>query len=86
MTEEDIRIQMVEDGEEPSAPVEGFAPSAKTLRLRLEMTQEQFATALRIPVSTLRNWEQGRVEPDPAAKALLRVLAKNPKVVLEALA
>jgi putative transcriptional regulator len=79
---------MIEDGEDADAPAEGFAPSAKTLRLRLQhgMTQEQFAAALHIPVATLRNWEQARVVPDPAAQSLLTVFAKNPRAILEALA
>jgi putative transcriptional regulator len=85
-SEEEIRRQRIEDGEDPEAPVEGFAPSAKTLRLQHGMTQEQFAAALHIPVATLRNWEQGRVAPDPAAQSLLIVFAKNPRAVLEALA
>ena len=50
------------------------------------MTQDQFARALRIPVSTLRNWEQGRVLPDPAARSLWAIVAKNPKAALKSLA
>jgi putative transcriptional regulator len=50
------------------------------------MTQAQFARALRIPLSTLRNWEQGRVLPDPAARSLLAIVAKEPKAALRALA
>jgi putative transcriptional regulator len=84
--DEDIRRHMIEDGEDPDAPAEGFAPSAKTLRLQHGMTQEQFAAALHIPVATLRNWEQARVVPDPAAQSLLTVFAKNPRAILEALA
>jgi len=84
-TEEDIRRQRIEDAEDLDAP-ETFAPSAKTLRLQHGMTQEQFAAALHIPVATLRNWEQGRVAPDPAAQSLLTVFAKDPKAVLKALA
>jgi putative transcriptional regulator len=83
--EEDIRRHRIEDGEDLDAPAT-FAPSAKTLRLQHGMTQEQFAAALHIPVATLRNWEQGRVAPDPAAQSLLTVFAKNPKAVLKALA
>jgi transcriptional regulator with XRE-family HTH domain len=48
-------------------------------------TQEEFAKALRIPLPTLRNWEQGRVLPDPAARSLLTIVAKNPKAALKAL-
>ncbi len=84
-SEEDIQRMAVEDGEVPDDELAVHAPSPKTLRLRHGMTQEQFASALRIPIATLRNWEQGRTEPDPAARALLTVLAKNPKAVFEAL-
>ena len=56
------------------------------LRKQLGMTQDEFARALRIPLSTLRNWEQGRVLPDPAARSLLTIVAKNPKAALKALA
>ena len=85
-TEDDIRRHAIEDGQDPDSSAEGFAPSLKTLRLQHGLTQEQFAEALRIPVATLRNWEQGRTEPDPAAKALFIVLAKNPGAVFKALA
>jgi putative transcriptional regulator len=50
------------------------------------MTQERFAEAIRVPVATLRNWEQHRVEPDPAAKALLWILHREPEAALRALA
>jgi putative transcriptional regulator len=50
------------------------------------MTQTAFARARRIPVWTLRNWEQGRVLPDPAARSLLVIVAGNPNAALKALA
>lgn len=84
-SDEEIERHRIEDGEDLAAP-QDFAPSAKTLRLQHGMTQEQFAAAMHIPVATLRNWEQGRVAPDPAAQSLLTVFAKNPKAVLKALA
>jgi putative transcriptional regulator len=61
---------------------DNFCRIYKTLRVRkhIGMTQSEFAKALRIPLSTLRNWEQGRVLPDPAARSLLTIVAKNPKV------
>ena len=49
------------------------------------MTQEAFAARYRIPVGTLRDWEQGRAEPDQAACAYLTVIAREPDVVLNAL-
>ena len=85
-TEADIRRHMREDADE--VQLAGFAPviPPQLLRKRLGMTQEEFARALRIPLSTLRNWEQGRVLPDPAARSLLAIVAKNPKAALKALA
>ena len=85
-TEADIRRYMHEDGQDDS-DVAGFASviPPQWLRKRLGMTQKEFARALRIPLSTLRNWEQGRALPDPAARALLTIVAKNPKTALKAL-
>jgi putative transcriptional regulator len=37
-------------------------------------------------VGTLRDWEQGRKEPDAAAKAYLHVIASEPELVRKALA
>ena len=37
------------------------------------------------PIGTLRDWEQGRVEPDQAARAYLTVIAREPETVREAL-
>ena len=45
-------------------------PRAKTLRRALGLTQEEFATRYHIiPVGTLRDWEQGRSEPDQNRRA-----------------
>jgi putative transcriptional regulator len=86
-TEADIRRQMREDRQE-DADLAGFSPviPPQLLRKRLGMTQTEFARALRIPLSTLRNWEQGRVLPDPAARSLLAIVARSPKAALRALA
>jgi len=86
-TEKDIRRHMIEDGEDPDhfLRIED-SHSPQVIRKRLGMTQEQFARALRIPLATLRNWEQGRNAIDPAARSLLIVLAHDPKKVLATLA
>jgi putative transcriptional regulator len=60
-------------------------PQVKVIRRALRLSQEEFAQAFRIPIGTLRDWEQGRVEPDQAARAYLTVIAMNPKAVREAL-
>ena len=86
-TEEDIRRHQIEDGEDPDAPLTSFTWNvpARAARQKLNMTQEQMATLLRIPVATLRNWEQGRVKPDQAAQALLTILYRRPEIAKEAL-
>ena len=87
-TEADIRRHMIEDGQDPAMALAGFAPiiPPQVLRKRLGLTQAEFARALRIPLSTLRNWEQGRVLPDPAARSLLTIVARNPRAAFKALA
>jgi putative transcriptional regulator len=55
------------------------------MRRALHLTQEEFADRFRIPLGTLRDWEQGKTQPDQAARAYLTVIARNPKAVVEAL-
>lgn len=56
------------------------------IRARMKMSQARFAKLLGISVDTLQNWEQGRRKPTGAAKVLLKVAAKHPEIVLEAVA
>jgi putative transcriptional regulator len=60
-------------------------PNVKRLREKLGMTQEAFASTYRIPVGTLRDWEQGRKIPDAPARAYLTVIAHDPEAVAKAL-
>ena len=60
-------------------------PSAKTLRRALGLTQEEFADRYHIPLGTLRDWEQGRCEPDQPARAYLAAIAGAPEAVRSAL-
>lgn len=60
-------------------------PRAKTLRRALGLTQEEFSTRFQIPLGTLRDWEQGRAEPDQPARAYLKVIAGDAEAVLRAL-
>ena len=59
--------------------------NVKKLRERLGLTQEAFAAAYRIPVGTLRDWEQGRKNPDAPARAYLMVIDRNPEIVAQSL-
>ena len=60
-------------------------PQAKIIRRALRMTQEEFAARYRIPLGTLRDWEQGRAIPDRPARAYLTVIARSPHEVQQAL-
>jgi putative transcriptional regulator len=63
-----------------------FRPTdVKAVRAKLGASQSEFALLIGVSVATLRNWEQGRRTPDGPALALLRVAAKNPEAVAEAL-
>jgi putative transcriptional regulator len=58
----------------------------QSARKRLGLSQPQFADVFGVSVSSLRKWEQGQYAPSGAAKALLKVIALEPEVVLRALA
>ncbi|MCB1614714.1 MAG: helix-turn-helix domain-containing protein [Pseudomonadales bacterium] len=57
----------------------------KNIRQKIGMTQDEFASAFGISVSTLRHWERGDRKPQGPALVLLNVVAKEPKTVLQAL-
>lgn len=60
-------------------------PRVKTIRRALGLTQEEFAAQYHVPLGTLRDWEQGRTEPDQSARAYLTVIARDPEAVRRAL-
>ncbi len=60
-------------------------PQVKVIRRALGLSQEDFAARFQIPLGTLRDWEQGRKDPDAAARAYLVVIGRNPGAVSEAL-
>jgi putative transcriptional regulator len=85
-TEDDIRRQMIEDGEDPDAAPR-FAPPvlAQDVRKKLGLSQPAFAHLLGIPVATLRNWEQNRFAMEPAAQTLLKLIDREPEVAIRVL-
>ena len=62
-----------------------LVPRTKTLRRALGLTQEEFAARYQIPLGTLRDWEQGKTQPDQPARAYLKAIAGNPEAVQQAL-
>jgi putative transcriptional regulator len=61
-------------------------PQVSVIRRTLKLSQEEFSDRFAIPIGTLRDWEQGRKEPDTAARAFLVVIASIPEAVSDALA
>lgn len=61
-------------------------PDVRAIREHLNMSQSQFAGAYRIPLATLKGWEQGRRVPDATASAYLSVIARLPGETRAALA
>jgi putative transcriptional regulator len=90
MTEDEVHAAAMADPDARPYTAEELAkvrrvPRAKTLRRALGLTQEEFAARYRIPLGTLRDWEQGRSEPDQPARAYLSVIAHDPEAVRRAL-
>ena len=90
MTDEEIEAAALADPDNPPLTPERQArlrpvPQVKVMRRALHLTQEEFAARFRIPLGTLRDWEQGKSEPDQAARAYLTVIARDPESVRKAL-
>lgn len=60
-------------------------PQVQVIRRAMALSQQEFAARFRIPLGTLRDWEQGRKDPDAAARAYLLVIKRIPSAVTEAL-
>jgi putative transcriptional regulator len=60
-------------------------PQVKVIRRAMRLSQDEFSARFHIPIGTLRDWEQGRKEPDAAARAYLKVISRNPTAVIDAL-
>ena len=74
-------------GKLKKAVVHEFGPlDVKKVREQVGMSQNEFASAFGISVSTLRHWERGDRTPQGPALVLLNVVAKEPESVLRALA
>jgi len=59
--------------------------NVKEIRDNLRLSQPEFAARFGFNLGTLRQWEQGRRQPDSAARVLLSVISHAPNVVDEAL-
>jgi putative transcriptional regulator len=90
MTPEEIEAAALSDPDAQPLTDDDFkrlkrTPQTKIIRRALGFTQEEFAARFRIPLGTLRDWEQGRSEPDQPTRAYLTVIALDPEAVQRAL-
>jgi putative transcriptional regulator len=60
-------------------------PDVRAIHEGLGLSQNAFARAYRIPLATLKGWEQGRRQPDATASAYLSVIAHLPEAARAAL-
>ena len=60
--------------------------NVKKIRVGLGLSQESFAQTYGFALSAVRDWEQGRRQPDRSARILLKVVEKEPEAVMRALA
>lgn len=73
-----------------AAPSRFYAAPAsvdvRAIRAGLGLSQAAFARRFRFSPATVREWEQGRRQPEAAARVLLLIIASKPEVVDEVLA
>ncbi|MBF0140541.1 MAG: helix-turn-helix domain-containing protein [Magnetococcales bacterium] len=90
MTEDEISIAAMADHDTcPMTPEQLKSakriPRTKSLRRALGLTQDEFSARYHIPIGMLRDWEQGRSEPDQMARVYLSVIAGDPEGVFRTL-
>lgn len=90
MTDEEAEANALTDPDNPPMTSEQLSaaprtPQVKIIRRALRLTQEEFSARYRIPLGMLRDWEQGRSEPDQPDRAYLKVIAVDPNGTAAAL-
>jgi len=73
-----VRVTMVSVERQPVTDV-------RSVRQKLGLSQSQFAARFGFTPATVKNWEQGRTQPDGPARILLAVIAHHPEAVEDAL-
>jgi len=59
--------------------------NVRAIREKVGLSQHKFAAQYGFSVVSIRNWEQGRRQPDVAARAFLVVIDSEPDAVKRAL-
>ena len=94
MTDDDIARQIAANpdamdlGDAPPGALRVVHPpggvAVRALRAKLDMTQAEFAACFGFSVGAVRDWEQGRKQPDAQARVLLRLIDQAPDMVADA--
>ncbi|MCW2242085.1 helix-turn-helix domain-containing protein [Azospirillum canadense] len=94
MTDDDIARQIaanpdaVDLGDAPPEALRVVHPSGgvavRAIRAKLDLTQAEFAARFGFSVGAVRDWEQGRKQPDAQARVLLRLIDQAPDMVADA--
>lgn len=77
--------EIVRGERQPSREFHVDAVKVREIRRATGLSQAKFAEKIDVAVGTLRNWEQGRRDPEGPARALLRAINNDPVHVLAAL-
>lgn len=80
LSENDVRNLIVAGRARIMRPLD-----VRAIRRKTGMSQDQFATTFGVSPASLRNWEQGRRQPEGAARVLLTVIDRDPSAVMRAL-
>lgn len=94
MTDEDIARQIASNPDTfDTSDLKGWvvvrpfeALEITALRRRMKLSQARFAKKFGLRLRTIQEWEQGRRQPEEAARILLRVIEREPAAVERALA
>ena len=78
-------LEMSADASLELSQMREAAAHLQQIRLRLGLSQEQLAERIHVSVTSIRNWEQGKRYPTGAARALYRILDRQPEAALKAL-
>jgi len=80
-------VQAILDGTADPATYRVHRPvDVKAIRTALGLSQDGFARAFNLSVGAIRDWEQGRKQPELGARNYLRVIARHPDIVRSTLA
>lgn len=90
LTDEEVEAAALSDPDNPPLTPEQLArmrrmPNVQQIRKAQGLSQMEFAERFAIPVSAVRDWEQGRYSPPAAAITLLNVIEHRPDAVVEAI-